>query len=275
MGTSDTPESEPLTGGWQTEVHRVGNHIRRRANPWSPAVIALLTHLADVGFAAAPRPVGDGFDKDGHELLTYVEGESPHPGPWSDEAIHRLGELVRRFHWATESFVAPRDPTWQHWFGRDLAPTDQFGHGDLAPWNIMAVDGLPVGVIDWDTAGPFDHGWELAQVAWLNVQLHDDDVAERVGLGDANYRANQLRLLLDGYGLTAPERVGFVERVAAYATHDAANEAITHRVGPETTTGVAADGYPFAWGMAWRARSASWILRNKRLLEHAIERFQT
>jgi len=145
-----------------------------------------------------------------------------------------------------------------------------FGHGDLGPWNIMAVDGLPVGFIDWDTAGPMDPIWELAQVAWLNAQLHDDDVAERAGLGSPQHRAHQLRLLLDAYGLQRQKRVGFVDKMVEIAIHDAASQARAHSVHPGTSTGLATNGYPFAWGIAWRARAASWMLRHRDLLEAAI-----
>ena len=36
-------------------VHRRGNVVIRDAGPWTPAVHALLRHLEDAGFAAAPR----------------------------------------------------------------------------------------------------------------------------------------------------------------------------------------------------------------------------
>ena len=41
----------------------------------------------------------------------------------------------------------------------------------------MARDGLPVALIDWETAGPVDPLVELAQLCWLNAKLHDDIVA--------------------------------------------------------------------------------------------------
>ena len=42
--------------------------------------MALLKHLEAVGFEGAPRPVGDGFDVDGREVITYIPGTTPHPG---------------------------------------------------------------------------------------------------------------------------------------------------------------------------------------------------
>ena len=76
----------------------------------------------------------------------------------------------------------------------------------LGPWNVVAQGGIPVAFIDWEFAGPVDALWELAETAWLNAQLHDDDIAERVGLPPAARRGQQVRLLLDAYGL--PRRNG-------------------------------------------------------------------
>ncbi len=231
----------------------------------------LLRHLDRVGFAASPRPVGSGFDAAGNELLTYVDGESPQPLPWSDDAIVRIGELIAELHVALASFEPSAEAVWNDWFGRRLGdPRRGFGHGDLGPWNIMAVDGEPCGFIDWDTAGPMDPIYELAQAAWLNAQLHDDDVAPQVGLGDVDQRARQLRLMLDGYGLAHEERAGFVDKMVEVAVLDAAGEAIEHNITPETRDGAASDGYPFVWGIAWRTRSAAWMLRNRAALEAAL-----
>jgi hypothetical protein len=221
--------------------------------------------------AGSPRPVGLGFDGDGNEMLSLIEGQSIQPTPWGDDAILVLGEMLAGLHAAARSFRPDSHAVWNDWFGRSLGETSGcFGHGDLGPWNIMAVDGIPSGFIDWDTAGPMDPTYELAQVAWLNVQLHDDDIAERVGLGDVGQRARQLGLLLDAYRLAAAEREGFVDKMVEVAVRDAAGEAIAHAVTPTTTTGRAANGYPFVWGMAWRIRSAAWMLRHRSVLGASI-----
>ena len=99
--------------------------------------------------------------------------------------------MLRELHDATTGFSPPTAAVWQDWWGRGLGDHSRaFGHGDLRPWNIMAIDGTPTGFIDWERAGPVDPIWELAQVGWLNAQLHDDDIAERLGLGDTAPGAN-------------------------------------------------------------------------------------
>jgi hypothetical protein len=143
-------------------------------------VHALLRHLEDVGFGAAPPLVGSGLDADGREVLTFIDGEFTQPGPWSLDAAAAAGRLLRDLHRATRSFRPPPDAVWFPWPGRDLGrPVKVIGHCDVAPWNIVARDGLPVALIDWETAGPVDPLVELAQLAWLNAKLHDDIVARR------------------------------------------------------------------------------------------------
>ncbi len=128
-----------LEGGGRNTVHRQGDVVIRDARPWTPAVHALLRHLENEGFAAAPRLVGTGLDSAGRETLTFIEGEFTQPGPWSLEGAAALGGLLRDLHRATSSFRPPPDAAWFPWHGRDLgSPAKQIGHCDVAPWNIVA-----------------------------------------------------------------------------------------------------------------------------------------
>ena len=64
----------PLAGGDVTAgVVRVGETVRRPTGPHSPLVHAMLEHLERVGFAGAPRYLGQ--DDRGREMLTYIEGD--------------------------------------------------------------------------------------------------------------------------------------------------------------------------------------------------------
>ncbi len=84
-----------LEGGGRTTVHRRGSVVIRDTGPWTPAVHALLRHLEEAGFAAAPRLAGPGLDRDGREMLTFLEGDFTQPGPWSLEGAAALGSLLR------------------------------------------------------------------------------------------------------------------------------------------------------------------------------------
>ena len=157
---------------------------------------------------------------------------------------------------------------WFPWHGRDLgSPVKVIGHCDVAPWNIVARDGLPVAFIDWETAGPVDPLVELAQLAWLNAKLHDDIIAEREHLPPLAERARQLAAIVDAYGLTARQRRGFVNQIIEFAICDTAWEADDAAITAETTA------HPIAlWAMAWRARSAAWMIRHRSTLETALAR---
>jgi hypothetical protein len=245
--------------------------VYREAGPWSAAVLALLRHLEQAGFDGAPRVIGSGFAPDGREMLSYIDGSSPQPEAWSEEHVSEVGRLLRDLHTAAASFVPAPDAVWWPWFGRDL-PGERpvFGHCDAGPWNVIAQNGRPVALIDFEYAGPVDAIWDLAQTAWLNAQLHDDDVADRNGLPDAATRARQLRLILDGYGLPRRDRDDFTDKMIEFAVHDARAEAVLAGITEETTSAVSADGFPSAWAVTWRARSASWMLTNRTLLQRAI-----
>jgi hypothetical protein len=244
-----------LVGGRST-VTKFGEVVFRQPAPWSATTIALLRHLEMVDFPHAPRIIGDGFDAEGREMLTYVEGESVHPYSWDDRALPVLGQMLRKLHAATASFVPPADAVWRPWFGRDLGQPSVFGHCDTGAWNIISRDGLPVALIDWEEAGPVDPMIELAQACWLNALLFDDDLGETLRLGSVEARGRQVRMLLDGYGLPAANRAGFVGLMRDFAILSAANEARDAKITPETT-----DPTPL-WGVTWRTRSAAWLVKH-------------
>ncbi len=269
-----------LNGGGSTSVHRRGDVVLRQARPWSRTTIALLRHLEDSHFGGSPRVVGAGFSLDGREALQYVDGLSPHPGPWSDQAVHGIGRMLRQLHDAAANFNG-WTAAWMPWWGRGLPDDDRvIGHCDLGPWNILMRNGLPVVFLDWDTAGPVGRRWDLAQTAWLNAQLHDDDVAERYGLPPASARSRQLRIFCEGYGMSGDQRGHLVGDMISVAVRSAAQEAVDSGVTPEGTVpgrmslsggGQPFDGHDLAWALTWRIRSARWMLDHRGLLEQAVE----
>jgi hypothetical protein len=195
-------------------------------------------------------------------------------GPWA-AAVHLLLRHLEHVGFGAAprlvgsgTFRPPAEAVWFPWHGRDLGgPAKVIGHCDVAPWNIVAREGMPVALIDWETAGPVDPLVELAQLCWLNAKLHDDIVAELECLPPVGDRARQLAAIVDGYGLTARQRRGFIDRIIEFAICDTAFEADDAQVTAEMTT------HPIAlWAMAWRARSAAWMVRNRPTLEAALTR---
>lgn len=254
----------PLIGGRST-VTRLGDVVFRNSGPWSATTIALLRHLESVGFTHAPRIVGEGIDAQGREMLTYVEGESPHPYPWDDEALPLLGTMLKQLHAATASFEPPADAIWRSWFGRALGRPSVIGHCDTGAWNIIARDRMPVALVDWEAAGPVDPLVELAQACWLNALLFDDNLAQSLGLGSAEARGWQVGLLLDGYGLSSAHRVGFVDLIRDFAVLNAADEIIEGNITSQTT-----DAAAVLAAVAWRSRSAAWLVKHHDTLDRIV-----
>lgn len=254
-----------LTGGGRTPVSRAGDVVYRAAGPWSKTVHAFLRHLEVEGYAAAPRVIGSGFDEQGRETLSYVEGDVTLPHTWGAGAMPRLGGMLRDLHEASSTFRPPAEATWRPWHGRRLGDAKAgFGHGDAAPWNVITRAGVPCAFIDWEVAGPVDPLYDLAQACWTNAQLYDDEVAERVGLPALDVRARHAREILDGYELARRDRVGFVDRMIEFAVHDGAAQVEDVGIQPKPTDG------DHAWAVTWRVRSAGWMLRHRPALEAAI-----
>lgn len=272
-------DPEPRGGG-STVVRRRGNIVLREARPWSRTILDLLRHLEREGFSGAPRVVEPGFDDQGREMLSFVVGESPQPFAWSEEAAADVGAILRDLHRAAATFTPPVGAVWMPWWGRDLPAAQMtIGHCDAAPWNFLARDGRPVALVDWDSAGPVGAIWDLAQTAWLNAQLHDDELAERLDLPTIDVRARLLRSIADGYGLAHHARTSLVEQMIEIAVRSAAQESIDAGVTATATSpaamgrlggGAPTSGHDLLWAISWRTRSAAWMMNHRRLLERAL-----
>lgn len=190
----------PLLGGTANRgrVHRVGDTVRRPLRPTTPAVHALLHHLADVGFDGAPRVLG--FDDAGREVLTYIPGRAvtAPPEPWglTDAALRSVARLLRRFHDACRGF----DPQRHTWSARAPAPFDGPGmtHNDTNLDNVVFRDGEAVALIDFDLAAPGDPVWDVGGAArlWAPLRPPAETADRRRGR-----ELERLRIFVDAYGL--------------------------------------------------------------------------
>lgn len=198
-------EEVPLTGGnVTTGVVRVGDTVRRPAGPQTPAVHALLVHLADVGFAHAPRSLG--LDDRGRHVLEYVPGAVAHPPrpgtPPLDAA--EVGRVLRRLHDALDGWEPPADAVWTCPIPTD--GDDLVVHNDVAPWNVVVRPDGRLVLIDWDGCSPGTRGWDLAYTAHAVVPL-----APATALDDAAQRLGELAA---GYGLDDAGRARLADLLA-------------------------------------------------------------
>ncbi len=79
--------------------------------------------------------------------------------------------------------------------------------GDAGPWNIVWRGGVPVGLIDWDSAHPATPIEDLASVAWHFVPLGSEDSVRVNGFDETFDAGRRLRLLCDAYGLEEPQTI--------------------------------------------------------------------
>jgi hypothetical protein len=92
--------------------------------------------LAVVGFPGAPRPLG--YDEQGRQILTFVEGEGPADGPYRlpDARLRSATSLIRAFHDATAASPLRADQ-------------EVVCHGDLGPHNTVFRGEQAVALIDF------------------------------------------------------------------------------------------------------------------------------
>ena len=207
-----------LSGGNVGGAVRVGDTVRRAAGPWTPAVHALLQHLADNGFTGAPRPLG--FDEQGREVLTFLPGETvggrrPRPG-WvrADDTLDQVARWLRDCHQAVAGFVPPPGAVWRG--GGSWTRGLIVGHNDTSPDNAAWQAGQLTGFFDWDFAGPVPPGWDLAFAAFSWVPL-DTRPYLAEGFTDLEALPRRLSRFLATYGWAATTSE-FLEVVAARIT---------------------------------------------------------
>lgn len=193
------------------EIEIDGGVVRRPLTSWSPAVHGLLRHLEELGFAGVPRFV----EVEGsREVVTWVPGDVGHyplnERQWSDDALVKAARFLRRFHDVTASYRPERAP-WRFVYP-DSSAHEVICHNDFAPYNMTYVDDLPVGLIDFDTAGPGPRIWDVAYAVYRFVPLVDETDARAIGMKHPR-PAQRLDLFCDAYGLDEREDlVGTVVR---------------------------------------------------------------
>src|ERR1700678_566418 len=198
MGLDTSPMDEFT--GLRRRVVRIGRTVRRAVHQNTPAVKALLGHLEETGFAAAPRWLG--FDEEGRETLSYITGTAGNyplkPHVLSESTLTRIGLLLRRFHDATINFSLPENVVWHN----TIDPKREvICDGDVGPYNIIFPNNAPVALIDFERATPGPRIWDIAFVVYRFAPLCDSPkqgftppVLEQI--------AGRIRLFLNAYGFT-------------------------------------------------------------------------
>jgi Ser/Thr protein kinase RdoA (MazF antagonist) len=186
------PDEDALTGNVTAGIVRVGDTVRRPAGPHTDAVDALLTHLHEVGFTGAPRPLGR--DGRGRQVLEFVPGEMTMEIDPRD--LPDIGRMLRDLHAATAEFTPPPGAVWHTEIPPVGVPGSPAGelicHHDAAPWNLVRAERGWV-LIDWDNAGPGSRAWELAYASLTCCGMRPEQPVPE--------SAARLRSFVVGFGL--------------------------------------------------------------------------
>ncbi|PSJ60405.1 phosphotransferase [Pseudaminobacter soli (ex Li et al. 2025)] len=221
-------EEISLAGGRITSgVVRLGDTVRRPIRGDPTCAHGLLTHLEEQGFDGSPRLLG--IDEQNREIMTYLPGDVPSDlGHFADFQLAAAGALLRRFHDATANFTEVRERN-----------AEVMCHNDWAPTNAVFCDGVPYGMVDFDTIAPGLRLWDLGYSAFTWLDLGNPDYT-----GDEQVR--RLSVLADGYGLANCSAA----QIAGYAVARQTALAVSGRVQGKKEM------------VDWAASAASWTVLN-------------
>jgi Ser/Thr protein kinase RdoA (MazF antagonist) len=241
----------PLHGGTANHgrVIRIGNTVQRPRGVHTPAVHALLQHLADQGFPRAPQVLG--LDTH-HEIVGYIPGtaatEPVEAWALTERALTSVGQLLREFHEAASGFD-PRGRRWQRklpapWRGASVT------HNDLNPANVIFRDGEAIALIDFDLAAPGLPAFDLAVTACFWAPLRD---AGDIGDSRRGHVLDRYRLLLDAYGADSAMRRSVTEATPA------ANGWIADIIEDNANRGHPAFGRRWQEAKGMHGRASAWL----------------
>lgn len=165
---------------------------------------------------SAPTPIAiDGT----YEVVSYVDGRvCEHLGDQdvgSEQMLASAGKLLRYFHRASEGFLET-DRAVQTWFLQAQEPEEIVCHGDFAPYNVTAIDGIATGIIDFDTAHPAPALWDLAYAIYRWAPLSDPSNHGVVFAVEEQFQ--RATIFCDAYGATHDERLQLPEVICRRLT---------------------------------------------------------
>ena len=217
--------TENLNDTGARPVVRIGDTVRRLAYWWTPAVHRLLGHLQAVGFEYAPRVLG--FDDEGREVLTYIEGESGAKG-WakivSDDGLRRFARLLKSYHTAVAGYQPRGNSEWAYAAGIP-GPGEILCHGDFGPWNVVWRAEEPVAILDWDFVVPATPRHDVLYALEYSVPFADDEECLKWRrFAEPPDRRRRIEIFAEAYGLAevgpVVNDVAAMQRtVAGYTRH--------------------------------------------------------
>lgn len=193
------PHEENL-GGQSREIIRDDIGVHRPAGWWTPATQDLLRNLNDKGFSYAPKPLG--YDKEGKEVISFIEGESGVAG-WgkivSEAGLVKFAKLLRKYHDSVRDYK-PEGLEWVDGH-KNFGPCEIICHGDFGPWNIIWKGAEPVGLVDWDMARPASPEFDILYAIEYSAPIRSDKEAiSWHHFSSPPNRKRRIEVFLEAYG---------------------------------------------------------------------------
>ncbi len=122
---------------------------------------------------------------------------------WSDSVLIEIAKMLRLYHDAVSDFLIN-----DSWIPIDNTPKqfEVLCHNDFAIYNIIFKHERPLGIIDFDVAGPGPRTWDIAYALYTCLPLsrfYHSENGEKVYYDSkkhANRFKHRIRLFFDSYG---------------------------------------------------------------------------
>lgn len=180
------------------------------------------------------------------DVLSFMPGEVPARfGIWSDPQVTAAGSLLRVMHDATRgSDLAGRSPV--------------VCHHDCGPNNTVFVDGEPAAFIDFDMAAAGSPLEDLGYMAWTWCISSKQTVP-------VARQAEQVRVLIDAYGLRYQERGAVMDSVLERQARNARfwAEMLASGSGPASAEVIATR-------IQWSRREHGFTFTNREIFDRAL-----
>lgn len=173
-----------------------------------------------------------------------------------------VAHMLRQYHQAVAGFNV-EDYCWVYSYP-DAAQHEVVCHNDFAPYNLLFKRHLPVGIIDFDLAGPGPKLRDVAYAAYWCVPLSFHALDMRAyTMQDLNRGSRRLIAFCQSYGTSDYSRL--LDLVAEVLFHMGDQQSVSAMLGPEKTRQLQSAGHLAHWQQEYHA-----FCNNKAALEQNL-----
>ena len=235
----------PLHGGNTNDaVVRIDNTVRRVQTSYSESVHELLLHLEKSDYPSSPRFMG--VDEKDREILGFIEGDTgSFDFLWQEnETLIAVARMLRVYHKAVEPFSYTH-LNWAYSYP-DIAAHELICHNDFAPYNMAFRKKLPVGIFDFDLAGPGPRLRDVAYAAYWSVPLsfNSQDMCAAAS-ADLQSGCQRLKMFCEAYGTS--NYFGLLSMLREVLVHMSSRDTMVSMLGAEVANKLEQAGHIQHW----------------------------